>query len=38
MFQLYNETVSKQTLKFIATILMRMFNAIIYATLEVTCL
>ena len=36
MFQLYNETISKQALKFIATILMRMFSAIFYAIIEVT--
>ena len=36
LFQLYNETISKHTFKFIATILMRMLSAIIYAIIEVT--
>ena len=36
LFQLYSETISKQILKFIATILMRMFSAIIYDIIEVT--
>ena len=38
MFQLYNETISKQTLQFIATILMGMFCAIIYDIIKVTML